>query len=156
MTILEANAWQWWLALSPADYKDGLIYTDFQKPGDEETVYPSKTLWCLGNFSRFIRPGYRRVWSVLPNEAVEGLHGSAYISPKGDQLVVVLVNCGSEAEAIALGVTGGRLQTAIPYITSDRAGDDLRKMSAVDLNKAFSVPSRSVVTLVARLNPGKG
>src|SRR5690606_196123 len=30
LTAAEATAWQWWLAMSKYDYKDGLLYTDYQ------------------------------------------------------------------------------------------------------------------------------
>ena len=29
MTVANASSWQWWLAISPYDYKDGLIYIFF-------------------------------------------------------------------------------------------------------------------------------
>lgn len=59
LTLASVSAWQWWTAVSEADYKDGLIYTDWLQPGDAETIYPSRLLWTLGNYSRFIRPGMR-------------------------------------------------------------------------------------------------
>ncbi len=55
LTLAWASAWHWWLAVSPYDYKDGLVYIDRDKDGG--AVYDSKMLWALGNFSRFIRPG---------------------------------------------------------------------------------------------------
>src|ERR1035441_8096513 len=32
------TAWQWWTAVSGVDYKDGLIFTDWKKPGDPESI----------------------------------------------------------------------------------------------------------------------
>jgi len=61
LAIANANAWQWWTAVSNVDYKDGLIYTDYHNPGDPESIIQSKLLWAFGNFSRFIRPGMIRV-----------------------------------------------------------------------------------------------
>jgi O-glycosyl hydrolase len=55
------SAWQWWLAVSNGDFKDGLVYTDWKHPGDAESILPSKMLWAMGNYSRFVRPGYVRV-----------------------------------------------------------------------------------------------
>jgi hypothetical protein len=50
-----ASAWHWWIAISPYNYKDGLVYIDKNKTdGDFKS---SKMLWALGNYSRFIRPG---------------------------------------------------------------------------------------------------
>ena len=46
------TAWQWWTAVSGVDYKDGLIFTDWKKPGDPESIITAKLLWALGNYSR--------------------------------------------------------------------------------------------------------
>ena len=58
LAIAGASAWAWWLAVSPYDYKDGLIFTDWKKPGDPQNVLPSKLLWAMGNFSRYVRPAW--------------------------------------------------------------------------------------------------
>ena len=55
LTIAEATSWNWWLAVSPYDYKDGLVYID--RNMTDGNVYESKLLWGLGHFSRFVRPG---------------------------------------------------------------------------------------------------
>lgn len=61
LTIANAVSWQYWIAVSRYDYHDGLLYTDYVAPGDEETIEETKRLWALGNFSRFVRPGAERV-----------------------------------------------------------------------------------------------
>lgn len=61
LTIANATSWQYWIAVSRYDYHDGLIYTDYVEPGDEESIEETKRLWALGNYSRFIRPGADRV-----------------------------------------------------------------------------------------------
>lgn len=38
LTVANAAAWQWWLAVSPYDYKDGLIYVDKNKQTDKYTI----------------------------------------------------------------------------------------------------------------------
>ncbi|MGV3614690.1 MAG: glycoside hydrolase family 30 protein [Fimbriimonas sp.] len=147
MTMLETSAWQWWLAVSDQDYKDGLIYVDdIEKP--KGTIYPTKTLWALGNFSRFIRPGWRRVETEGLPLNIHGLMASAYRNPKNGELAVVLVNVGTKSETIDLRLPGQ--WTARPYVTSDRPGEDLKAGAEVALPGEFAVPSRSVVTLVCR------
>jgi O-glycosyl hydrolase len=47
LTLANASAWQWWLAVANEDFKSGLIYTDYQKPGDSENILGSKTFWVL-------------------------------------------------------------------------------------------------------------
>ncbi|WP_166461209.1 glycoside hydrolase [Flavicella sediminum] len=70
LTLANASSWQWWTAITRADYKDGLIYID---TGNESDLYnqeslkydgvarESKLLWALGNYSRFVKPGMRRI-----------------------------------------------------------------------------------------------
>jgi hypothetical protein len=67
LTVVNVSGWQWWTALSQEDYKDGLIYTDWKKPGDAETIFTSRLLWVLGNYSRFVRPGMRRIGWMAPD-----------------------------------------------------------------------------------------
>ncbi|MFW6290217.1 MAG: glycoside hydrolase, partial [Mariniphaga sp.] len=40
LTIAMASAWHWWLAVSPYDYKDGLVYIDKNETGGN--IYESK------------------------------------------------------------------------------------------------------------------
>jgi O-glycosyl hydrolase len=100
LTIANATAWQWWLAISPYNYKDGLIYID--KNEKDGNYYISKMLWALGNYSRFIKPGAIRVaikpaLSALP----DGLMVSAYKNKK--QLTMVIINAGKEDYEIDAG-----------------------------------------------------
>jgi len=155
LTVANVSAWQWWLAVSNCDYKDGLIYTDYAYPGDPETIYPSKLLWGLGNYSRFVRPGMVRVALSRDNSDLEGLLGSAYADPAKGRVVVVYVNMAEETVSIKLQATRdgspAPLGQLTPYVTSDREGDDLRQYPPSPEGEAFRIPARSVVTLVARM-----
>jgi len=153
LTLANASSWSWWLAVSESDYKDGLIYTDYRNPGDEETIYPSKLLWSMGNFSRFIRPGFRRV-AVEGAEDINGLLGSAYVDEMGEGLVTVLINMSETAIPVRLtfkGISeGSRVGELIPYITSEKEGDDLAESPAVNSKEPLSIPARSVVTVLGK------
>ena len=152
LTILNASAWQWWTAVSPENFKDGLIYTDYMNNPMEQSVIESKLLWTFGNFSRFIRPGFRRVEMLGANDKL-GLMGSAYLSPDEKTLVIVFINSSSTDEEICLQITGmGLLSEFSGYITSDRAEDDLRNMGTFSLDSCIPIPAISVVTLVGSLN----
>jgi O-glycosyl hydrolase len=160
LTLLDVSAWQWWLALSRWDYKDGLVYTDYVKPGDKPSVIPSKLLWSFGNFSRFVRPGMRRVELTGEGHDKSGLLGSAWIDERNGAVVLVYMNEGTLAEDIEATVTGSanpqvpRMTGMVPFVTSDRPGDDLKEYAFAPLDAsgklAYSIPARSVVTLVAR------
>ncbi|CAJ0586236.1 unnamed protein product, partial [Mesorhabditis spiculigera] len=56
-------------------------------PSQQEYV-KNPMFYGLGHFSKFIRPGYRRVAITVP----AGLEGTAFVSPDGKQRVVVLLN----------------------------------------------------------------
>ena len=162
LTIANASHWSWWLAVSPADYKDGLIYIDFEKeyeagkrPADQESlkhngrVLPSKLLWTLGNFSRFVRPGMVRVGVSYddhrsPLDAANTLMVSAYLDKKTGRLVVVLINCTTETQSVSLSDHKVRRNVFATYTTSETSS--LRKgTTSAD---RISIPPRSVVTLV--------
>ncbi len=152
LVLANAGAWHWWLAISQADYKDGLLYTDYWKPGDPESIYCSKTLWAFGQFSRFVRPGWRRV--EMPGfEDVFGLMGAAFVEPQTNSAALVFVNHSATNHLVnpALGglSPGQRISTWTPWVTSAAASDNLSPRPRFFDGEAFNIPSRSVVTLVA-------
>ena len=119
MTILDCVSWQYWIAVSCYDYRDGLIYTDAS--GNNVTV--PRRLWALGNYSRYIDRGYVRVdcgfeTGVIVASAYEGKNENGE-----DEIVIVLVN--SNKEDINIGVDG--------------LGDGYNRISTVVTNKSYSL-----------------
>lgn len=146
LTIVNASSWQWWLAVANEDFKSGLIYTDYKKPGDAETIYESKLLWTLGNFSRFIRPGMVRV-ELAGSQDVNGLMASAFLDEISGRLALVFVNCAEQAQGAEIRFA----QSSSPkpfrsFYTS--AKQNLAAGAKIDAKKIFSIPPRSVITLV--------
>ncbi len=156
LTILDASAWQWWTAVSPENFKDGLIYTDYFNPGDPESIIPSKTLWALGNYSRYIRPGAKRIQISGANDK-NGLMATAYKDENESKLIVVLVNVGFNTETISLNVAGldspAVTTTFTPFVTSDLSEDNLKEYPGFAADSSFQVPARSIVTLTGQLAP---
>jgi hypothetical protein len=148
------SAWHWWTAVSGVDFKDGLIYTDWKKPGDPESILPARLLWALGNYSRFVRPGMQRVELAGTGHDVRGLMASAYKDEEARQVVAVYVNMAAAPRTVQLRIGVGsrkwQLQSSAPYVTSDRAGDELKAYPLVPPGGQISIPARSVVTLVAQ------
>jgi O-glycosyl hydrolase len=154
LTEANAAAWQWWTAVSKVDYKDGLIYTDFQKEGDEQNILTSKIMWALGNYSKFIRPGAERVTLAgLDERARSGLLGSAYVHEGEQTVTAVFVNDSEADKRVQISVNGIFDSKAINelevYITSE--GRDLAQAEDVKAgdNGQFEavIPANSVVTL---------
>ena len=129
-----------------------MIYTDYQKEGDPETIYPSKTLWTLGNYSRFIRPGAVRV-DLQGVDEIDGLLGSAYKSAQNRELILVFVNMDGIEKSVSLQTKnlpeGVMLNPMVSYVTSEQ--DDLKKYSPVPTDETIVVPARSVITLVTNI-----
>jgi O-glycosyl hydrolase len=152
LTLVNASSWQWWLAVANEDFKSGLIYTDYKKPGDPENILESKILWALGNYSRFIRPGMRRVEMSGGPQDVEGLMASAWLDRPNKRVVSVLVNMGETPRTVRLALAReGRISPAplavTPHTTS--AGQNLSPGPPADAAKGVEIPARSVVTLVS-------
>lgn len=99
----EAVSWCYWkgmelygnYALIALQGTDG----DVHKSG---YVTANKMLWALGNYSRFVRPGYTRI-ALDGADELDRIAGTAFVSPDGKQIVAVFVN--SSFEDIELDVT---------------------------------------------------
>jgi O-glycosyl hydrolase len=148
LAVGNAAAWQWWLAISPYDYKDGLVYIDQNKT--DGTYQTSKMLWALGNYSRYLRPGAVRLNVHLADSARTGQPlVSAYKSPNGKQLITIVVNDFDTPATVQLALSGGRLGAGKSYVTSATA--DLQPGPAVPAGQPLRVAPRSITTLVSEL-----
>lgn len=160
LTTGNASTFQWWTALTKYDYKDGLIYLDDStntNRWDAEyamhggTYNESKTLWALGNYSRFVRPGMVRVetnQSVIDSTQRYGVFSSSYIDEASGKLVVVLVNYGPDQQNISIQVNNEKSVLFTAYVTSEEY--NLTKMGQVNTNNINLLPN-SVTTLVGNL-----
>lgn len=151
LTVAGVSGWSWWLALSPHDYKDGLVYTDFDHAGaPTPRLFDSKVMWVLGNFSRFIRPGYTRIGSGGHDE-LNGLMSSSWRSPDGNTVVMVVGNLSANPLVVALPTviegTGGVFHEWELWVT-DR-GRSLRREAPV--KRQATLAPQSVTTFVGRL-----
>lgn len=146
LTVSNASAWHWWVAISPYNYKDGLIYIDKQK--EDGAFYESKMLWALGNYSKFIRPGYQRVSVELNNQKVQSsdLLVSAYESATHQELILVLVNSGLKEVKANFLENGVSSSISSLYLTSK--DKDLEQMGIAMEANGYTIPARSIVTIV--------
>lgn len=151
LTVANASSWQWWLGVSPYDYKDGLVYIDNDFNNGE--VYDSKLLWALGNYSKFIEPGSVRIGlnrsdNKTINQSINGLLASAYILPEGNKLVCVVTNQRDIEIPIKLNAESSTFSTVGIYQTSALSGDDLAYKGSIATDEVFQVPARSIVTFI--------
>ncbi len=147
LTILNAVSWQYWVAVADGDYRDGLIYVNVSA----KTFEPNRRLWAMGNYSKFIRPGYERVEiedesngnSVLKPVAFSG------VNTQGEkELVCVFINRG-EKERIA--IQGENEYSTYEIYTTSQEQDLVQTASGTtEEANGFEIPGESVVTVVLR------
>jgi hypothetical protein len=149
MVIANASAWEWWLAISPYDYKDGLVYIDYDK--NDGNVYESKMLWSLGHYSRFVRPGMKRIETIrtVPvtiSGSLSGLMESAYISDTADRLVVVFVNYLAVDKKVKFAGLSETFSNVSVYQTTASENDNLRLVTSSGINEVINIPKRGIIT----------
>ena len=159
LVFANVNSWSWWLAVSPYDYSDALVYVNDPSGNINVTnsktdgiVSDSKQLWCMGNFSRFVRPGMKRVSATINGIDDATAAGSFMISTYKDiptkKIVIVIINIGNTAKKFAINglgsvinITGNKLDT---YTTAG-SKNLARSISSAD---NINIEPKSVTTLV--------
>jgi len=146
LTTANATSWQWWTAVSPYDYKDGLVYIDYNE--NDGLVYESKLLWALGNYSRFIRPGMKRI-AVKPDVNLgNDVDYSAYKTANAKQLVFVINNYGLTTFDFKLSDKNQGKYTTHCYLTSPLGDDNLRLVNTTQPDKILQVTAQSILTVI--------
>lgn len=160
LVLSNASSWQWWTALTRADYKDGLIYLDDgTNNGSMTSNYckydgyfrPSKLMWAFGNFSFFVRPNMVRIQieNQNPNIASTDVMLSAYKDIIQQKLVIVAINTKDVEQKYQLEIDGQiKNKKLIPYITSSISNLEKGIETTID---NIVIPPQSVVSLVGEL-----
>ncbi|MBQ9667361.1 MAG: xylanase [Prevotella sp.] len=166
LTFGNMSSWHYWTAMDQEKYDQKnrfyLIRINAQgDTGDESygdikkggTLTADKNLWVLGNYSRFIRPGYRRVLTEGADE-MNGLLGSSWLSPDGKTVVTVLVNMSRSVRKLDVALDNIKVEGTRVYVTDkDRNLEYDHSLTAPD---DLQIPARSVVTVVMQLAQSAG
>lgn len=160
------SGWSYWTAFAQERYSQKnrfyLIRMNAQGDSGEEsygdiknggTLTADKNLWVLGNYSRFIRPGYKRV-AVDGADEMNDLMGSSWLSPDENTLVTVLVNMNHTTRNISLSLADKSIESIKTYLTNKI--NNLRLTPALSDASNMEIPARSVVTVVATLGSSSG
>jgi glucuronoarabinoxylan endo-1,4-beta-xylanase len=156
MTEAESNAWIWWWATYPGNIGQALIFQNYWSPDylpERATYRYAKRLWAIGNFSRFVRPGFVRV-TATANPGL-GLFTSAFRDPASGQFVLVIINEADLAQSLPVTVANvPGLAELTPYVTSPT--QDLEPQPNVTLTGGqftAQLPPRSITTFVRHASP---
>lgn len=137
----DASAWLWfWYKAGTTDDNEGLLL----KSGAD-----TKRHYTLGNFSKFVRPGYVRV--DVAGDLPAGVLLTAYQGADGT-VVVVAINRDSATVSMSVAAAGGtKPATWTPWVTS--ASDNLAaKAPILASGDAFTavLAGKTVTTFVGK------
>jgi O-glycosyl hydrolase len=150
MTVGYYNAYVWWWIWD--DPNDGVNYGLISS----STTSPAPTYYgyAIGQFSKFIQPGFVRV-SATANP-LSGVYVSAYDYTGNvsysDHNVIVVINSNSSAESLSFTLSGGNstnITSLTPYETSSTV--TLAAQTAVSVTGGqfnYTLPAESIVTFV--------
>jgi glucuronoarabinoxylan endo-1,4-beta-xylanase len=129
------NGWVYWW--TPALMKDG------------SASNPPKRPYALGNFSKFVRPGYVRVGISGVPTAVQIV---PFVNPTDGTLAIVALNSGTSAQQVSFFVSGSSWPSAVtPHVTSESS--NLEAGTAISVSGArfsSSLAAKSITTFVGK------
>lgn len=144
LTVGGVTSWSFWTAMDVAHWghQNRFLLISLTPDGGEwgdvmtgdGTFAATPTLWVLGNYSRFIRPGYKRI-ELSMNES-RSFFGSGYLSPDGKQLVVVYTNLSDKPVQLIETREGWDSSAAVKTYTTS---------SVKELQEAVTAPGKPVV-----------
>ena len=139
LTKPNLNAWHyWWLYAGGCS---GLFNTN--------TKVWTKRFWIMGNFSRFVRPGYMRV--STSGTPPSGVLVSAYKNPSDGTVAIVAINKNASAAQLPLFISGVVPCSITPWVTD--ATQSIVSQSSITVSNArftATLPAKSVTTLVGK------
>ncbi len=152
ITITEVNAWLFWWLIA---YKPGetLIHLDTSF----KTFQTFKRLYTIGNYSRFVRPGYVRI-DTDTNPATD-VFVTAYKDNRSGKFAIVAINSGEPEQTVNFHLNEfPKFKAVIPYRTS--AQENLAKLDKIPVSESSfraQLKARSITTFIALENelPGE-
>jgi O-glycosyl hydrolase len=139
MTVANANAWHYWWLISNNPDNEGLT---------DANGIPAQRMYALGNFSRFVRPGFYRIG--VSNGASTSI--SAYANTNSGSFAIVAINSYPLSTVTqTFNLTNFTTASVTPWITS-RTHSLVSQAPVPVANSSFTyaLPSLSVVTFVGQ------
>lgn len=147
MVNANASAYLYWIGAQAGNTNSHLVHINGS--GESGKVEASKRLWAMGMWSRFVRPGARRVGTS--GSVPSGLKVASFRNEDGS-VATVLLNGGGSAVKIGVKVGGdGKGYGSVKaWVT-----DNTRNIEVIETGfdetqgvGSVSVPSRAMVAVV--------
>jgi glucuronoarabinoxylan endo-1,4-beta-xylanase len=125
LTTGHAQAWHLWFAEDNSDNDNGHVvgtngshWTNPQQALDDwNSPTLPKRAFVIGNYSKFVRPGWVRV-AVSGSVSVSGLTVTAFRNPTTGDFAIVAVNGSGGSVTTSFGISGAGFSEVAPYVTS--------------------------------------
>lgn len=131
------NAWHYWWLIDSPNNRDN---EDLTMPNGK----PTKRLYMMGNFSRFIRPGYYRIAATAA--PATGLLVSAYKNPTSGSFAIVAINSNRSKTSLHFSFRGFTASTVTPWVTDDSHNLAQRSVVSAGSGFTYSLPPASLTT----------
>jgi len=132
----------WWLMPGSGDGNGALAANNALLP----------RAYVMGNWSRFVRPGFVRVDATpAPQDSV---NLTAFVDPAGTRVVLVAINQLTNERSQDFVIAGGTVAQFVPWVTA--TGQNLQAQSPVSVTGGaftYTLPGRSVTTFVGDVTP---
>jgi glucuronoarabinoxylan endo-1,4-beta-xylanase len=140
MTIANANAWHYWWLIGLNGDNEGLI--------DSASGTVAKRLYSIGNYSKFVRPGFFRIDATATPQ--NGVSVSAYKNSATGALVIVVINQNNSNISQSFTFNGTTASSVTPWITSATLNLAQQPDASVSHDSfTYSLPALSVISFVA-------
>jgi len=157
LTVGNATAWQFWNAFEPGkpdfDLRYYLIALQPDKDNRDGSYTDVKTLWALGHYSLFVRPGMHRLLTTQSDhlteiQAAQKMMVSSFSNDKGG-LVVVINNYSKDQQNISLDLKNFKNKNILTrYLTTEDKNVNMKVYLNEKTGKNVILPAKSITTLV--------
>jgi glucuronoarabinoxylan endo-1,4-beta-xylanase len=138
MTGAQANAFHFWWLIPYTPDNEGLTDTN---------CLPAMRMYALGNYSRFVRPGFYRIG--VANNAFTSI--SAYKNTNSGSFAIVAINSSFASVTQMFDLTNFTATSVTPWITSGALSLASQAPVAVaNSSFAYTLPALSVVTFTGQ------
>jgi len=142
MAQANATAWHWWvIQFVGATSNEGL-----EDPSGFSLSNLPKRTYAIGNFSKFIRPGWVRISATLSPQS--GVTVSAYKDSSSGQFAIVAINQNGSSVAQEFVLNAFSPATVTPWITSANLSLAEEPSVAAGGSFTYTLPAESVTTFV--------
>ena len=139
LTKANVNAWHYWWINPVSNTGNSALMLN-----DELT----RRAYALGNFSRFVRPGFVRVQATATPQV--GVEVTAFTDPASARFAIVLINSASSDQTQNITLQNSAVTAFTPYVTSaTQALDAGETIPVVAARVTVPLPALSITTLVS-------